>query len=93
MLTSHDHTRPQFYFSEADLGKNRAEVSTKYLRDLNQYVSVEVNNAHISSEARLPLASQKFEKPFCPSLEGFSHPNHAHGPHSLSCLKSFVRIP
>eukprot|EP00960_Hanusia_phi_P025110 738341-Hanusia_phi.AAC.4 len=32
----------QFYFTEGDVGKNRAEVSAARLRDLNPYVSIEV---------------------------------------------------
>jgi hypothetical protein len=40
----------QFYFSEKDVGKNRAEVSLAMLSDLNQYVNVNVNNAELSND-------------------------------------------
>lgn len=33
----------QFYFTETDVGQNRAEISMKHLRDLNPYVNIKVH--------------------------------------------------
>ena len=40
----------QFYVSEADLGKNRAEVSHKNLAELNNYVPVETYTGELTKE-------------------------------------------
>lgn len=40
----------QFYLSEADLGKNRAEVSRAHLAELNSYVPVEMYTGELTKE-------------------------------------------
>ena len=40
----------QYYFSEADIGQNRAEVTLKKLRELNSYVSVSATPATINEQ-------------------------------------------
>lgn len=40
----------QFYLSEADLGKNRAEVSLRNLSELNTYVPVQTSSAELTKE-------------------------------------------
>mmetsp|Transcript_47391 Transcript_47391/g.112774 ORF Transcript_47391/g.112774 Transcript_47391/m.112774 type:complete len:1011 (+) Transcript_47391:93-3125(+) len=40
-----------FYFSEADVGKNRAEVSAAKLRDLNPYVDIRVHAGELDEAA------------------------------------------
>eukprot|EP00286_Rhodomonas_abbreviata_P025957 CAMPEP_0181313380 /NCGR_PEP_ID=MMETSP1101-20121128/14216_1 /TAXON_ID=46948 /ORGANISM="Rhodomonas abbreviata, Strain Caron Lab Isolate" /LENGTH=774 /DNA_ID=CAMNT_0023420327 /DNA_START=120 /DNA_END=2440 /DNA_ORIENTATION=+ len=41
----------QFYFSESDVGSNRAEVSARHLRELNPYVSVKVHTGPLDEAA------------------------------------------
>ncbi len=43
-------TRIQFYFTEKDVGKNRAEVSAAQLQDLNPYVNIHVHVGALTPE-------------------------------------------
>ncbi len=40
----------QFYFTEKDVGKNRAEVSAAQLQDLNPYVNIHVHQETLTTD-------------------------------------------
>ncbi len=50
----------QFYFTEKDVGKNRAEVSAAQLQDLNPYV-----NIHVHSETLTTDVLSRFQVALC----------------------------
>ncbi len=41
---------PKFFFREADVGKNCADVSAKRLAELNSYVKVEVQEGELTND-------------------------------------------
>ena len=44
----------QFYFGEADVGKNRAEISAAALRDLNPYCEIKILTGELTGDTIKP---------------------------------------
>ena len=52
----------QFYFTEKDVGKNRAEVSAAQLQDLNPYVNIHVHSETLTTDV---LSQFQVSRIFC----------------------------